>query len=73
MNENEMNKKLLEMIKEIMAFDKSLSEGRALRNIYDWAKNNEDEEFVNYVGNMLDDYLSAQGWRFSLTSQNFRR
>jgi hypothetical protein len=28
---------------------------------------------VNYVGNMLDDYLSAQGWRFSLTSQNFRR
>jgi hypothetical protein len=61
MNENEMNKKLLEMIKEIMAFDKSLSEGRALRNIYDWAKNNEDEEFVNYVGNMLDDYLSAQG------------
>jgi hypothetical protein len=61
MNENEMNEIVMEMIKDSKEFGNYVNDARALRDIYEWAKNNEDEEFVNYVDNMLDDCLSAQG------------
>lgn len=59
MNENEMIEKVADMFKDAKEGGNYVDDHNALIQVLEWARINEDEAFATFVGDMLDNFVSA--------------